>query len=121
MPCAPTLAVTVACWLVVSVVCATPDPSVVTTVAEMDPVVVEKTTGTSGRELPFTSNTLAVMMVEPPRAETVAGFALTRTAPTAAVPTESFSAPAVPVEAPPEKATIEAVPLLPFAMNFTRA
>ena len=70
------------------------------------------TTGTCVSTLPLTSSTLAVMVVAPPNAETEAGFAFTRTAPTAAVPTESLRG-FDPVVAPPDVAVIVAVPLAP--------
>jgi hypothetical protein len=50
---------------------------------------------------------------------TVAGFALKKTLPTPAVPTEIFNAPFVPVFAPPEVAVIVATPLLFPALNVT--
>src|SRR5689334_20870282 len=58
--CAPTLAVTVACWLVIRVVDALPLPSVGTIAADNEPAVVENCTGVEVSGLPFTSRTVAV-------------------------------------------------------------
>jgi hypothetical protein len=119
-PCAPTLAVTVACRLVVSVVDATPLSFVETNAADRVPAVVVKVTGTEGRGLPLMSRTLAAMLVDPPTAGTVAGLALTVTRPTAAVPTKILSEPFGPVVEPPDSAVIVAVPFTEPAKNLTR-
>jgi hypothetical protein len=102
--------VTVAVRLVVSVVCAVPLESVLTTLAENDPAVVVKVTGTDDSTLPLGSLTDAVIADVPPLAATFAGFALTEMRPTAAAPMPILIAPAVPVVAPPEDAVIVAVP-----------
>ena len=85
-----------------------------------EPADVVKETGTPGNALPLMSKILAVMVVVPPNADTLLGFAPTRTPPTDAVPTAILIAPAVPVDAPPEIALMFAVPLLPPATNVTR-
>jgi hypothetical protein len=116
---APTLAVTIASWLVVRVVDALPSGPVGTTANESVPAVVVNDTGEDGSTLPLMSNTLAVIVVDPPVFGTVAGLALTVTRPTAAVPTAILIAPWVPVEAPPDSAVIVAVPFAVPALNFT--
>ena len=83
------------------------------------PAVDVKTTGADLKALPLMSSTLAVIVVGPPAAGTVAGLALTVTRPTAAVPIAILSAPAVPVVAPPENALIVAVPLDAPDLNVT--
>ena len=103
--------------LVVRTDAAAPLPSVTTTLSESVPDVVVKVTGVATNGLPFISSTLAVTVVEPPMEGTGFGLALTVTLPTAAVPTKIFSAPVVPVVAPPEIAVIVAVPFDPPAMN----
>jgi hypothetical protein len=105
----PTLAVTVAEMAVVSVTDATPAALVFATPALRVPVVVVNVTGTAFIRLPLTSKTVALMVVDPPSAGTVAGLAFTTTFWTAAVPTRIFSG-FVPVLAPPEIAAIDAVP-----------
>ena len=89
------------------------------TVAESDPAVVVKATGEPISGLPLMSMTTAEIVAEPPTDGTAAGFALTETLPTAAVPTATFTDPVVPVVAPPEIAEIVAVPFEPPAMNIT--
>ena len=75
----PTLAVTVAVCAVVSVVDAIP-PAVVFARPELSaPAVVVNVTGMSFIKLPFASNTVAEMVVDPPSDGTVAGVALTTT------------------------------------------
>jgi hypothetical protein len=106
----PTFAVTVAVCAVVSVVDATPVASVLTTPALSVPAVVVNVTGMVDMRLPLTSNTVAEIVDEPPSEGTVAGVALTITFCTPAEPTRIFSAPFVPVVAPPEIAVIVAVP-----------
>src|SRR5690349_11686358 len=92
----------------------------VTTVDEArEPAVVVKLTGTPTNAAPFTSSTDAVIVVEPPREETDAGFARRITRPTAAVPSAILIAPSVPVVAPPEIAVIVAVPFAPLATKVT--
>ena len=108
--CAPTLAVTVACWLVVSVVEATPFTSVLTIDDDNVPAVVVNETGADRSVLPLMSKTLAAIVVEPPLAGTNAGVAFTLTRPTAAVPTAILIAPFVPVVAPPDVAVMTAEP-----------
>ena len=110
LPPTPTLAVTVDVCAVVSVVAATPDASVLTTPALRFPAVAVNVTGMPFIRFPLTSNTVAEIVVEPPSAGTVAGEALATTFCTAAEPTSIFSAPFVPVVAPPEIAVIVAVP-----------
>lgn len=106
----PTLAVTVATCAVVKVVDATPVASVVTTAALSVPAVVANVTGMPVIRFPLTSNTVAAIVVDPPSAGTVAGVAFATIFWTAAEPTRIFSAPLVPVDAPPEIAVIVAVP-----------
>ena len=101
---APTLAVTVATWLVVRVVEAAPSAPAVTSVCDKTPEVVVNDTGEDGSGLPLMSKTFAVTVVVPPVFGTVAGLAFTVTRPTPAVPTEILMAPFVPVVAPPEVA-----------------
>src|SRR4051812_23142049 len=69
-PVAPTFAVTVACCAVDRIVDAMPLLSVVTSCVERVPALVVNDTGTPLSTLPFTSSTLAVIVVEPPSAET---------------------------------------------------
>ena len=107
---APTLAMTVACWLVVSVVDAVPLASAFTTDDDNVPAVVVKETGAERSVLPLMSKTLAVTVVDPPFAGTIAGLAFTLTRPTAAVPTAILIAPSVPVVAPPDVAVMTAEP-----------
>jgi hypothetical protein len=87
------------------------------TLNESTPEVVVKETGVATNGFPFTSSTLAVTVVEPPRAGTGFGLALTETLPTAAVPTKILSAPFAPVVAPPDSAEMVAVPFDPPATN----
>src|SRR5204862_4485902 len=115
---APTLAVTVACWLVVRTVIARPLSLVVTSDEARFPAVVENETGAAVSGFPLISRTVAVMVVDPPVFGTEAGFALIATLPTEAVPTAIFSAPFEPVDAPPESALIVAVPFARPARNF---
>ena len=75
----PTLAVTVACTDVVSVLFAVPVASVCATPSLSVPAVVEKVTGTPDSTLPFTSKTIALIVLVPPDAGTVAGVAATAT------------------------------------------
>jgi len=81
--------------------------------------VVENVTGTEMSGLPLMSSTLAVITLEPPSDDTVAGFALTLTRPTAAEPTAILTAPFAPTLAPPDIAEIVAVPDWPPARNVT--
>jgi hypothetical protein len=87
--------------------------SVVASCVESVPALVVNETGTCLRTFPFMSRTLAVIVVDPPSAETDAGFAPTLTAPTEADPTAIRSAPVAAVTAPPEVAVMTAVPLEP--------
>jgi type II secretory pathway pseudopilin PulG len=73
------------------------------------PAVVEKVTGTDVSGFPLMSSTFAVIVVEPPSDETVAGLALTFTRPTPAEPTAIFTTP-LPTFAAPDIAEIVAVP-----------
>ena len=107
---APTLAVTVADVEVVRTVCAVPVLSVVASDVLSTPPVVENDTCADTNAFPFTSNTTALTVDEPPSAGTSVGFALTMTLPTAAVPTRIFSAPLAPTLAPPDIAVMVAVP-----------
>jgi hypothetical protein len=75
----PTFAVTVAVCAVVNVDEATPPLSVFATAALSVPAVVVNVTGMPGIKAPFRSKTVAEIVVEPPRAGTVAGVALTTT------------------------------------------
>ena len=84
-------------FLLVIEVVAVPLWSVVTSAADNAPAVVEKVTGVEGSTFPLMSSTLATICVDPPIAETLAGLALSRTRPTAALPTAIFSAPFAPV------------------------
>jgi hypothetical protein len=130
---APTLAVTVAGWLVVRIVEAAPSGPVVARVVESVPAVVVNETGEEGRAFPLMSNTFAVTVEVPPVFGTSAGLAFTETRPTPAVPTAILTAPPVvvvvvpPVEvlvppavvAPPDVALMTAVPLLGPERNLT--
>ena len=107
---APTLAVTVVCWLVVNVAVATPFASVVRAEEESEPAVDDRLTGAELSPLPLMSKTDTVIVVEPPSAGTDAGLALTLTRPTAADPMAILMAPAVPTLAPPQEAVMVAVP-----------
>jgi hypothetical protein len=118
-PVAPTLAVTVAAVTVCSVVTARPLASVDTNTSDSVPAVVEKLTGAEVNGFPLISRTTVEMVDLPPSAGTRVGFALTTTRPTAAVPTAIFTAPVEPTDAPPDVATIVAVPDAVPARNFT--
>ena len=59
---------------VVSVVCAFPFASVLTTAALSEPLSVVNVTGTPGSKLPFVSRTLAANVLEPPNVETGPGL-----------------------------------------------
>ena len=76
---APTDAVTTACVAVCRTVVARPFESVVTSVEERLPAVVENETVTDVSGLPFVSSTFAVIVESPPTAGTVAGDAPTPT------------------------------------------
>ena len=76
--CAPTLAVTIACVLVVNTDAAAPLVSVSTKPEDNVPAVVTKATGVATNALPLTSITMAVTVVDPPTAGTEAGLAFTR-------------------------------------------
>jgi len=126
----PAPAVTFDTLVVVSVVCALPLWSVVTTAALNEPLSAVKVTGTPGSTFPFVSRTFAVIVLDPPDAATVAGLAEAVTPPTAAAPIAIFTvfdAVAVVVEpevvvvlpAPPEVAVIVAVPDAAPARKFT--
>jgi hypothetical protein len=103
--------------------------SVVTTAALNEPLSAVKVTGTPARTFPFVSRTFALIVLDPPDADTVAGLAVTVTPPTAAAPIAIFTevdavdvaaAPVVVVPpAPPEVAVIVAVPDVVPATNFT--
>jgi len=105
----PTLAVTVAETDVVNTLLAVPVASVIATPVLSEPAVDEKVTGTSVRTAPFKSKTIALMVLVPPAAGTVAGFAATEIFCAAALPTRIFRE-FVPVVAPPEIAVTDAVP-----------
>ena len=90
-----------------------PFASEVTSCEESVPAVLVNDTATCGRTLPFTSTTLALIVVEPPSAGTDAGLAPSLMAPTDAEPTAIRSAPVAVVTAPPEVAVMTAVPLEP--------
>ena len=72
----PVVAVTVAAALVVSVVLACPDESVVAVLLDNVPTSVVNATGTPDSPLPLRSSTVAVIVDEPPLAGTLVGFAL---------------------------------------------
>ena len=74
------------------------------------PAVVEKLTGAELSGLPLMSSAWAVIVDEPPVAGKSVGLALTRTLPTAAVPTRILNALAATTATPPEIAVIVAVP-----------
>src|SRR4051794_26860393 len=118
---APTDAVTVACWLVMSTADAMPLASVGTIEEDKLPAVVLNCTGVDASGLPFTSSTVAVIAEAPPIAGTVLGFAVTATRPTAALPTAIRIPLFVPVVAAPDDAVMMAVPLLLPARNVTMA
>ena len=84
------------------------------------PASVANATAVLASGVPFTSKTLAAIVLVPPDG-IVAGVAFTTTRPTAAVPTAIFTAPVVPVVAAPEAAMIVAVPLIPFGLNVASA
>jgi hypothetical protein len=91
----------------------------VASVVDKVPAVVVNDTGAELSTFPLMSNTMAVIVVEPPPLGTLVGFAFTETLPTAAVPMAILAAPVVPVVAPPDEATMVAVPLLTPALNLT--
>jgi hypothetical protein len=126
----PAVAVTLAVRLVVSVVWALPVASVLTSDGETVPASAVKVTGTLPKRLPLASATVAVIVDVPPLAETVVGFAVTVTPPTAAAPMAiltTFAAVVVVVPlvvvvvapAPPDVAVIVAVPDAVPALNCT--
>src|SRR5262245_5989252 len=71
---APTVAVTVDCWLVVRIVEAAPSGPVVAADCDRTPAVVVNVTGENGSGLPLMSKTFAVTVVAPPLLGTVAGL-----------------------------------------------
>ena len=73
---APAVAVIFAVDVVVSVVCALPPASEVTTAGKTVPTSLVKLTGTPPRALPPVSTTVAVIVVLPPMADTEPGLAL---------------------------------------------
>jgi hypothetical protein len=87
--------------------------------ADSVPDVAVNDTGAERSAFPLMSNTVAVIVVDPPVFGTVAGLALTVTRPTPAVPMAIFTAPVVPVVAPPDDAMIVAVPLAIPELNLT--
>src|SRR5438094_1292932 len=97
-----------------------PFESVVANDVDNVPPVVVNVTGTPPKVLPLMSATDAVMADAPPREETVVGFALTTTRPTAAAPMAILIG-ALPLEAPPDVALIVAVPDCAPALNVTVA
>jgi hypothetical protein len=113
--------VTVAFVLVLKTVTALPDPSVVAPVVVKLPAVVENDTSVDGNALPFTSNTLAVIVDWPPVAGTSVGFADMFTRPTAALPTRILTTLLLVTDAPPDRAVIVAVPDCVPARNVTLA
>ena len=68
--------------------------------------VVVKVTGIPVSALAFTSATDAVIVDMPPSDDTVVGFALTTTRPTAAAPIAILTAPFAPTDAPPETVSV---------------
>ena len=102
----PAVARTVAVACVVSVTFATPVASEIAVVVLNDPVVDENSTDTPGNGLPEGSNTSAEIVTVPPLCDTLAGVALTATAPAAAAPILTSTPPPLlfpdPVLAPPE-------------------
>ena len=94
----------------VNSVCALPPESVKASDADSVPPVVVNVTGIPLSVFPLTSATAAVIVDLPPSDETVVGFALTTTRPTAAAPIAILTAPFAPTEAPPDIAVIFAVP-----------
>jgi hypothetical protein len=128
----PAEAVTFETLVVVSVVCALPLGSVVTTAALNEPLSAVNETGTPGSTFPFVSRTFAVIVLDPPDDDTVAGLAEAVTPPTAADPIAIFTVfdalvvalvpePELLVvpPAPPEVAVIVAVPDVVPARKFT--
>ena len=120
-PWAPTVPVIVAFVAVLKTVTALPDPSVVAEVVVRVPAVVENDTSADGNALPFTSNTLAVIVDWPPVAGTNVGFADMFTRPTAALPTRILRTLLLVTDAPPDSAEIVAVPDCAPARNVTVA
>jgi type II secretory pathway pseudopilin PulG len=115
----PAAAVTVACRFVVTVVCARPLASELTTEAPTLPALVVNVTGTDGKTFPLVSNTVAVTVTVPPAAGTVLGLASSRMPPTAAEPIAILMAPFAPTPTPPDIAVMVAVPEVVPARNFT--
>ena len=95
--------------------------SVVPTVVSRLPAVVENATGAAGSALPLISCTAAEIVDVPPIAAINAGFALTTTRPTPAVPTAIRIALLPLAVAPPELAVIVAFPFAPPALNVASA
>ena len=123
---------TLAVRLVASVVFALPVASVLTSDWRTVPASVVNVTGTPGRRFPLALPTVAVMVDEPPFADTVPGLAVTATLPTAAAPIAILTTFAVVVAvvvplggvvvvapAPPDIAVIVAVPDAVPALNCT--
>lgn len=131
----PAVTVTVAVWLVVSVVCAWPVEFVVPITGATEPWSVVNDTGTPARPLLLLSSTLAVMVAVPPSCETLEGLAVTTTVVAAAAPITIetpdpvvvVGAAPVPVEAEPdvelepENALMTAVPDCEPALKMTVA
>ena len=105
--CSPVLAVTVVWRLVVSVVRASPLPSVTTLLLARVPASAVNETGTPGSRLPLTSVTVAMRVTVPPIGGRVPGLAFSTTAAVAAPPIRIMSGSAM---ALPEIAPTSAVP-----------
>ena len=87
LPARPAVAVTVAAFVVVSVDCALPLPSVVATAGDIAPASVVNVTGTPPSRLPFMSNAVGGDQRRAAgRRDRRSGFASTVTLPTAAAP-----------------------------------
>src|SRR5262245_40948744 len=120
-PCAPTVAVTVAVWDVVSVVFALPSASVFTAPSVSVPAVAENVTGMLASGLPAPSTTVALIALAPPENGTVGGSATTATRDAAAAPIAIRRAPSGAVAAAPALAVMTAVPEMFPARNATVA
>src|SRR5262249_8531277 len=114
---APDSAVIVASAVLVSVVRAKPAWSVFVVVGDNVPAVVLNAAGMPGRAVPGSSSTRATTSTLPPVEGRVCGFAVRMIRLAAAEPTSRVRAAD---EAPPEWATMLAVPLASPEMNLTR-
>lgn len=105
----PSVAVTFAVAVVVSTALALPLASLVTVVGEIDPLSVDKATGTPPIPLPPSSTTVTTTCAVPPDAPNACGVVVTFTSFAAAVPTFNWL---FVWDAPPEYAVMTAVPLV---------